>query len=166
VTKPPCKTEGNLIAFLSADAVGRPSPLKTIFGSLERAMFAATLKDFSQRIADKFYDGKFEVVVAPRIAKEAAHQTQPEPPAQPDQPQTKIGDRSEPTPNGFFCEFVKNKNSYAVRDKNNPNLGILCECKNKADEEMKVATYEREARQQRLRWMAWNFRKCSDKRSI
>jgi len=59
---------------------------------------------------------------------------------------TKVGDKTEPTPHGFYFEMrVHEKLPYVVRDANNPNLGILCECKNKADAEMKVATYEREA---------------------
>ncbi len=59
---------------------------------------------------------------------------------------TKVGDKSEPTLHGFFFEMrLHEKLPYVVRDANNPNLGILCECKNKADAEMKVATYEREA---------------------
>jgi len=59
---------------------------------------------------------------------------------------TGVGDKSEPTPHGFYYEMrLHEKLPYVVRDTNNPNLGILCECKNKADAEMKVATYEREA---------------------
>ncbi len=61
-------------------------------------------------------------------------------------PTTNVGDKSEPTAHGFFFEMrLHEKLPYVVRDANNPNLGILCECKNKADAEMKVATYEREA---------------------
>lgn len=60
---------------------------------------------------------------------------------------TKVGDKSEPTPHGFYYEFIQDEKPYAVRDMNNPNLGILCKSKNKAEVELKVATYEREAKQ-------------------
>jgi len=146
------KGVSNLIAFLSADAVGRPSPLKTIFGTLEMAKFATKLRDFAQRIADKFYDGKFEVVVTQRIAKEVAHKTQPVPPAQPDQPQTtQIGDKTEPTPHGFYYEFIKDGKPYAVRDANNPHVGILCKFKGKTEVERYINDREREAAEATLR---------------
>jgi len=140
------KGVSNLIAFLSADAVGRPSPLRTIFGGLDMVKFAGKLGDFTQRIADKFYDGKFEVVVAEQTAKETPHKTQPVPPSKPDQPPTtKVGDKSEPTPHGFYYEFIKDEKPYAVRDMNNPNLGILCKFKSKTEAERYINDREREA---------------------
>jgi len=140
------KGVSNLIAFLSAGAVDRPSPLKTIFGSLEMAKFAGRLGDFAQRIADKFYDGKFEVVVTQRITKEAAHKIKPVRPSQPDQPQTtKIGDKSEPTPHGFYWEFIKDEKPYAVRDMNNPHVGIMSKFKSKTEADKYINDREREA---------------------
>lgn len=140
------KGVSNLIAFLSADAVGRPSPLKTVFGSLDRGKFATKLGDFAQRIADQFYDGKFEVVVRQRVTKEATHNTHPVPPSQPDQPPTtKVGDRSEPTPHGFYYEFVKDEKPYAVRDMNNPHVGIMFKFKSKTEADTYINDREREA---------------------
>jgi len=69
------------------------------------------------------------------------------PPSEADQPPAcKVGDKSTPTARGFFHELrLHEKMPYVVRDLNHPDLGILCECHNKADAEMKVAAYEREA---------------------
>jgi hypothetical protein len=76
-----------------------------------------------------------------KAAKAAAPQSKTDQPLT-----TKAGDKSGPTAHGFFHELrLHEKMPYVVRDLNHPNLGILCECKDKADAKMKVATYEREA---------------------
>jgi len=49
------------VGFLSADAVGRPSPLKTIFGGLKKDEFAKKMNTFMQRICDSLYEGEFEI---------------------------------------------------------------------------------------------------------
>jgi hypothetical protein len=136
----------NLVSFLSADAIGRPSPLKIVFGSLQAAKFADKLRDFAQRIADSFHAGKFEVVVKLRIAKQAAPYVQPLPPAQPDPPPTtKVGDKSGPTPHGFYWEFAKDEKPYAVRDRNNQHVGVMCKFKSRAEAERYINDREREA---------------------
>src|ERR1019366_8486812 len=38
---------------------------------------------------------------------------------------TKVGDKSELTPHGFYWEFNKDEKPYAVRDMNNPHVGIM-----------------------------------------
>ena len=58
---------------------------------------------------------------------------------------TKVGDKSEPTRHGFYSEFVKDENPYAVRDLNNPNLGILHKLKSKAEADKYMNDREREA---------------------
>jgi hypothetical protein len=58
---------------------------------------------------------------------------------------TKVGDKTEPTPHGFYCEFIKDEKPYAVRDVNNPNLGILCKFKSKAEADRYINDREREA---------------------
>lgn len=58
---------------------------------------------------------------------------------------TKVGDKSEPTRHGFYWEFVKDENPYAVRDLNNPNLGILHKLKSKAEADKYMNDREREA---------------------
>lgn len=139
------KGANNLIAFLSAEAVGRPSPLKAIFGSLEQRKFANKLQDFAQRIADKFYEGKFEVVVKKRAVEKAANEARPAP-EQPDPPPTtKVGDKSEPTQHGFHWEFAKDEKPYAVCDMNNPHVGIMVRLKSKAEAERYINEREREA---------------------
>jgi len=156
------KGMATLLAFLSVDAVGRPSPLKTIFGGLDKEGFARKMNTFMQRICDMFHEGEFEIVLADGAkarkakyeaakAKEAAATSRS--PEEATSMSAKeqanaryVGTKSEPTTHGFFYEFrLHEKTPYVVRDTNNPNLGILHECKNKADAELKVATYEREA---------------------
>jgi hypothetical protein len=54
-----------------------------------------------------------------------------------------VGDKSEPTPHGYFWEFRKDeKHPYVVRNVNHPNLGILVECPSKSVAEMKMHEYE------------------------
>jgi hypothetical protein len=95
------------------------------------------------------HDPDLTVLANEETEPETSELNSPTPAAKPDAgvvSTTKVGDKSEPTLHGFFFEMrLHEKLPYVVRDTNNPNLGILCECKNKADAEMKVATYEREA---------------------
>jgi len=58
---------------------------------------------------------------------------------------TKVGDKSGRTPHGFYYEFVKDEKPYAVRDKNNPHLGILAKCKSKTEADKYINDREREA---------------------
>ena len=58
---------------------------------------------------------------------------------------TKVGDKSESTRHGFYWEFVKDEKPYAVRDLNNPNLGILHKLKSKAEADKYMNDREREA---------------------
>jgi len=68
------------------------------------------------------------------------------PPLTPDQaPTTKVGDKSEPTPNGYYYEFVKTGGSRPYAIKQVGKETVLNACKNKADAELKVACYERDA---------------------
>lgn len=61
---------------------------------------------------------------------------------------TKVGDKSEPTHHGFYWEFVKDEKPYAVRDMNNPNLGILHKLKSKTQpEKFGMQSIHKEARQ-------------------
>ena len=112
--------------------------------------FAVRLTDFTQRIADKFFDGRYKVTVTDTtqpVPSNATKATTPQP-TLPNQPAvvTKVGDRSEPTAHGIFYEFCKRPFPYAVKQVGaEQTLGVLCECKTKADAEAKVAEYEREA---------------------
>lgn len=141
--------ENELFTFLSADAVGRKSLVNVVFGGIGKESFRDKVGKFAQRICDKFHDGRFQVSVtdktqpAPKVKKATAAARPPEP----DRPQTtKVGDKSIPTAHGFFYEFrVHAKLPYVVRDANNPNLAILTECRNKAEAEFKISTYDREA---------------------
>ncbi len=141
--------ENELFTFLAADAVGRKSLLNAVFGGIEQSSFRGKIGKFAQRICDKFHDGRFQVTITektqpvPKVKKATAAA----PPPEPDRPPaTKVGDKSIPTAHGFFHEFrVDAKLPYVVRDTNNPDLGILCECKNKAEAEFKISTYDREA---------------------
>jgi len=58
---------------------------------------------------------------------------------------TKVGDKSERTPHGFYYEFVKDEKPYVVRDMNNPHLGIMFKCKSKTDADRYINDREREA---------------------
>jgi preprotein translocase subunit YajC len=58
---------------------------------------------------------------------------------------TKVGDKSERTPHGFYWEFVKNEKPYAVRDMNSPHLGIMFKCKSKTEADKYINDREREA---------------------
>jgi hypothetical protein len=137
-----------LFAFLSAGAVGRKSLMNAVFGGIEKGSFPGKVGKFAQRICDLFHDGCFRVNVTDRTqpAPKAKKTATSPPPPEPDRPPTtKVGDKSIPTANGLHYEFrLHDKLPYVVRDANNPNLGILCECKNKAEAEFKVSTYDRE----------------------
>jgi hypothetical protein len=141
--------ENELFTFLSADAVGRKSLVNIVFGGIGKESFRDKVGKFAQRICDLFHDGRFQVSVtdktqpAPKVKKATAAARPPEP----DRPQTtKVGDKSIPTAHGFFYEFrVHAKLPYVVRDANNPNLAILTECRNRAEAEFKISTYDREA---------------------
>jgi hypothetical protein len=140
--------ESELFAFLSAGAVGRKSLMNAVFGGIEKGSFPGKVGKFAQRICDLFHDGCFRVNVTDRTqpAPKAKKTATSPPPPEPDRPPTtKVGDKSIPTANGLHYEFrLHDKLPYVVRDANNPNLGILCECKNKAEAEFKVSTYDRE----------------------
>ncbi len=57
-----------------------------------------------------------------------------------------VGNKSEPTPHGYYWEFRKHdKHPYVVRDVNHPTLGILVDCPSKVAAEQKIWEYEREA---------------------
>ena len=58
---------------------------------------------------------------------------------------TKVGDKTEPTTHGFYYEFIKDEKPYAVRDMNNPHLGIMCKFKGKTEVERYINDREREA---------------------
>jgi hypothetical protein len=137
--------ENKLFMFLSADAVGRKSPINAVFGGIDGGSLRSKEEKFAQRICDKFYYGKYKVTVTditpPPTTKAAAR-----PPLTPDEPlTTKVGDKSEPTPNGYYYDFVKTGGSrpYAVKQVGKET--VLNACKNKADAELKVACHERNA---------------------
>jgi len=58
---------------------------------------------------------------------------------------TKVSDKSEPTPHGFYYEFIKDEKPYAVRDMNNPHLVIMCKFNGKTEAERYINDREREA---------------------
>jgi hypothetical protein len=58
---------------------------------------------------------------------------------------TKVGDKSERTPHGFYYEFLKDEKPYAVRDMNNPHLGIMFKCMSKTEASRYINDREREA---------------------
>jgi len=60
-------------------------------------------------------------------------------------PTTKVGDKSERTPHEFYYEFVKDEKPYAVRDMNNPHLGIMFKCMSKTEAARYINDREREA---------------------
>jgi hypothetical protein len=57
---------------------------------------------------------------------------------------TKVGDKSEPTPHGFYYEFVKDEKPYAVRDMNNPHVAVVVKFRSKAEAEKYINDRERE----------------------
>jgi hypothetical protein len=58
---------------------------------------------------------------------------------------TKVADKSAPTPNGYYWMFNKREKPYSIyKVGEEKDLGILCECKSKADAELKIASYERD----------------------
>jgi hypothetical protein len=71
--------------------------------------------------------------------------TAPPPPTTPQPLPTKVGDKSTPTAHGLYYEFIKDLKPYAVRDANNPQIGILCKLKAKAEAEQYINDREREA---------------------
>ena len=80
--------------------------------------------------------------------KSVATETLTESPLEPDADvvsTTKVGDKSEPTPHGFYYEFIKDEKPYAVRDMNNPHVGIMCKFKGKTEAERYMNDREREA---------------------
>jgi hypothetical protein len=56
-----------------------------------------------------------------------------------------IGHKSDPTPHGFYFEFIKHTKPYAIRDLNNPHIGIMCQLPNKAEAERYINDRERDA---------------------
>ena len=58
---------------------------------------------------------------------------------------TKIGDKTEPTPHGLYYEFIKDEKPYAVRDMNNPHVGIMFKFKSKTEADRYINDREREA---------------------
>jgi hypothetical protein len=58
---------------------------------------------------------------------------------------TKVGDKSEPTSHGFYYEFVRDEKPYAVRDMNNPHVGVMFKCKSKTEADKYINDREREA---------------------
>ena len=95
----------NVITFLSADAIGRPSPLKEIFGSLDKDKFRDKVGTFAQRICDQFYENHFVVSVGNRksaVTKGAAPDPKPNHP-----PIANVGTATDPTPHGFYAKLTK-----------------------------------------------------------
>lgn len=95
----------NLIAFLSADAVGRVSPLKAVFGELCKDKFRDRVVTFAQRICDLFFEGEFVVTVSNRISGETKAAPAPTPYNQP--PIANVGSETGVTPHGFFAKLTK-----------------------------------------------------------
>jgi hypothetical protein len=60
-------------------------------------------------------------------------------------PPVVVGSKSEPTPHGFLWEFVKDEKPYAVRDENNPHVGIMTKFKSKGEADRYINEREREA---------------------
>ncbi len=167
--------ESKLFAFLSEGRVDRKSMLDSVFGGIDEGSFLKHLRKFSQRICDKFHDGVYEVSVYSKndrvvidkavyeelvaevaaVRKAAKVKTAnpvttetPTPAVEPDVEvvsTTKVGDKSEPTPHGFYYEFAKDEKPYAVRDMNNPHVGIMCKFKSKTEADKYINDREREA---------------------
>jgi len=167
--------ENKLFTFLSEGRVDRKSMLDSVFGGIDEGSFLKHLRKFSQRICDKFHDGVYEVsvyskkdrvvidqaaydklvaevAVLPKAAKvktvKPVVAETPTPSVEPDAEvvsTTKVGDKSEPTPHGFYYEFVKDEKPYAVRDMNNPHVGIMCKFKSKTEADKYINDREREA---------------------
>jgi hypothetical protein len=81
-------------------------------------------------------------------AKPVATETLSESPLEPDADvvsTTKVGDKSEPTPHGFYYEFIKDEKPYAVRDVNNLHLGIMSKFKGKTEAERYINDRDRDA---------------------
>jgi hypothetical protein len=167
-------SENKLFTFLSEGRVGRKSLLESVFGGIDDGSFLNHLRKFAQRICDKFRDGVYKVAVyskndrvvvdkaayekleaeaavlrkAAKIktAKPIKTETPTAPPQEPDQPPTtKVGDKSDPTPHGFHYEFIRDERPYAIRDGNNPHLGIMFKCKSKTEADTYISDREREA---------------------
>lgn len=124
---------------------GRPV-IQCVFGGLGEA-YPKTLQTFCQRFCDLECQATYRVAVTDRLPEDEAQNTSLARLAEPTkQHSMTIGDTSAPTGHGFFYEFRKHPSRpYAVRDMSHPDRGILYECKNKADAELKVSIYEREA---------------------
>jgi hypothetical protein len=81
-------------------------------------------------------------------AKPVATETLSESPLEPDADvvsTTKVGDKSEPTPHGFYYEFIKDEKPYAVRDVNHLHLGIMSKFKGKTEAERYINDRDRDA---------------------
>jgi hypothetical protein len=166
------KGMNNLIAFLSADAVGRPSPLKQVFGLGSNDEIVDRVTKFAHCILETFlvkeavaqvnislFDESGHIIPSKEAKKALAATAKSQeaiaaadatkyPAAEPDTDvvsTTKVGDKSEPTPHGFYYEFIKDEKPYAVRDANNPHLGIMCKFKGKTEAERYINDREREA---------------------
>jgi hypothetical protein len=166
--------ENKLFTFLSEGRADRKSLLESVFGGIDDGSFLKHVRKFAQRICDKFRDGVYEVSVYSKndrvVVDKAAHEklvaevavlrkaakiktakpiateTPTAPPLELDQPPTtKVGDKSDPTPHGFYWEFVKAEKPYAVRSVNNPHLGIMFQFKGKTETERYINDREREA---------------------
>ncbi len=138
--------ESELFRFLSADAVGSKSLINAVFAGLDQASFRKHLTKFAQRIADKFYDGKYKVVITEPQPLPPETKATVAPPGDPGQsPVTKVADKSAPTTNGYYWMFSKRERPYSIYKVGEEEaLGILCECKNRADADLKIASYERD----------------------
>ena len=55
--------ENKLFKFLSSDVIGRKSPIRAVFGEIEKGSFRNKVEKFAQRICDKLYGGEFSVTV-------------------------------------------------------------------------------------------------------
>jgi hypothetical protein len=95
------------------------------------------------------HDPDLTVLANEETEPETSELNSPTPAAEPDAEvisTTKVGDKSEPTPHGFFFEMrLHEKLPYVVRDTNNPNLGILHKVKSKTEAERYINDREREA---------------------
>lgn len=94
------------------------------------------------------HDPDLTVLANEETEPETSELNSPTPAANPDADvisTTKVGDKSEPTPHGFYWEFIKDEKPYAVRDTNNSHVGIMCKFKSKTEAERYINDREREA---------------------
>lgn len=150
-----------LISFLLVDAVGRPSPLKTIFGGLTQPEFAKKINIFVQRVCESLYKGEFEILLTDRAKdREEEHDDKPKPagertagnkaapmPPSPDEVKlpSLIGSETERTPHGYFARRVKSNQFdtpwHVYKDGVKSPVAFAT---NKQDAEFEVATQERQ----------------------